>query len=145
MIICAELGFGALYLRTSHNTVETYTAFGTMYVNNGNPNLDQFQYISAGDMDAASKLVDTYLVIVKSVKVLSGVTEKLSANYPGINSTFIANTLSMAPVSETGVVSVRSTVTDPRLAADIVELLEEYYWEGSYYWSCFCSIEGYLM
>ena len=90
VIICAELGFGAMYLNTSHNTVDTYTAFGTMYVNNGNPNLDQYQYISSSDMDASTKLVDTYLVIVKSNKVLSGVTEKLSDSYSGITSGFIA-------------------------------------------------------
>ena len=125
VIICAEIGFGALYLRTSHNTVDTFTAFGTMYVNNGNPNLDQYQYISSGDMDATTKLVDTYLVIVKSNKVMDGVTEKLSANYPGITSSFISGTLSMAPVSETGVVSVRSTTFDPKLASDIVNAILE--------------------
>lgn len=125
VIICAELGFGAMYLKTSHNTVDTYTAFGTMYVNNGNPNLDQYQYISSGDIDATTKLVDTYLVIVKSDKVLSGVTEKLSDSYPGITSGFISGTLSMAPVSETGVVSVRSTTVDPKLAADIVNAVLE--------------------
>ena len=81
VIICAEIGFGALYLRTSHNTVDTFTAFGTMYVNNGNPNLDQYQYISSGDMDATTKLVDTYLVIVKSNKVMDVVAERLSKDY----------------------------------------------------------------
>ena len=41
IVLCAELGFGAMYIRTTRFMPDTYTASGTMYVNNGNPNMEQ--------------------------------------------------------------------------------------------------------
>ena len=38
VILCAAIGFGFLYWRTS-KTPNTYTASGTMFITNSNPNL----------------------------------------------------------------------------------------------------------
>lgn len=126
LIICAELGFGAMYFYTTRYLPDTYTASGTMYVNNGNPNLSEYQYTSSNDLNSAVQLINTYLVVVKSEKVMNAVVERLSTSYPNISSKQIAPTLSMASVSQTGVVKVSSRTKDPQMSADIVNAVMEY-------------------
>ena len=42
VIICAAIGFGFMYWRASKN-IDTYTASGTMFVTNSNPNLVNYE------------------------------------------------------------------------------------------------------
>ena len=70
LVLCAEIGFGVMYIRTTRFMPDTYTASGTMYVNNGNPNMEQYQYTNQSDLDSAVRLIDTYLIVVKSEKVM---------------------------------------------------------------------------
>ena len=119
LILCAVIGFGVRYWNTTHRMPTTYTASGTMYVYNSNPNLVNYQYASSMDLDSAVKLIDTYMIVVKSNKVMEVVTDRLAADYPGIMPGFIASSLHMSSVSETGVVSVSSTTSDPKLSMDI--------------------------
>ena len=119
LILCAAIGFGLRYWQTTHRMPTTYTASGTMYVYNSNPNLVNYQYATSIDLDSAVKLIDTYMIVVKSNKVMEVVTDRLAADYPGIMPGFIASSLHMSSVSETGVVSVSSTTADPKLSMDI--------------------------
>lgn len=119
LILCAAIGFGLRYWNTTHRMPITYTASGTMYVYNSNPNLVNYQYATSMDLDSAVKLIDTYMIVVKSNKVMDVVTDRLAADYPGIMPGFIASSLHMSSVSETGVVSVSSTTADPKLSTDI--------------------------
>ena len=119
-ILLAVIGAGVMFFRTSRGKVDTYTASGTMYVYNSNPNLVNYQYASSNDLTTAVELVNTYLVVVKSNKVMDVVADRLMVDYPGIMPEFIAETLSMGSVSETGVVRVSSTTVDPQMSADIV-------------------------
>ncbi len=102
LALCGAVGFGLMYWRTARNP-DTYTASGTMYTYNGNPNMVNYQYISQGDLNAAMQLLDTYMVVIRSDKVMNTVTERLARDYPGIDPSFISGTLSMGSVSETGV------------------------------------------
>ena len=120
VILFAGIGFAAMYYYTNHDAVDTYTASGTMYVYNVNPNLINYQYASSNDLSSAVQLIDTYLVVVKSNKVMSVVAERLSKDYEAIPPEYIASTLSMSSVADTGVVRVSSTTTEPQLAMDIV-------------------------
>ncbi len=119
-IILAVIGFVVLYGYTAYRTPNMYTASGTMYVYNANPNTLNYQYTSTNDLNSAVQLIDTYMIVVKSNKVMDVVAERLAKDYPGISPEFIASTLSMASVSETGVVRVGSVTGDPQLSADIV-------------------------
>ena len=125
IVLCTELGFAAMYIRTTRFMPDTYTASGTMYVNNGSPNIVNYQYTNTSDLDSAVKLIDTYLIVVKSEKVMKAVAEQLANDYPGIEAKYIAATLSMASVSKTGVASVRSTTNDPKMSRDIVNAVLE--------------------
>ncbi len=119
VILCMAIGAGFMYWRGSRNQVDTYTAFGTMYVNNSNPNLINYQYASSSDITSAVMLIDTYAVVVRSNRVMDRVAEQVSDKYPGIVPEFIASTVSMSPVGETGVVRVSCTTVSPQMSADL--------------------------
>ena len=70
VVICAIIGFAGMYWYTTKNHVDTYTASGTMYIYNGNPNVVNYQYTNISDLNSAVQLLDTYTVVVKSSKVL---------------------------------------------------------------------------
>ena len=119
VIICAGIGFGYMYWQNAYKAQDTYTATGTMYVYNGNPNLVNYGYTNTSDLTSALKLMDTYLVVVKSNKVLDVVMERLSPEYPQISVGYIAGTLSMGSVSDTSVLRISCTTDDPKKSADI--------------------------
>ena len=119
IILCAAIGFGGMYWYTQRNHVDTYTAAATMYVYNGNPNLVNYQYTNVNDLNSAVQLIDTYMVVIRSNKVMDVVVERLTPEYPGITADFISSTLSMGSISETGVVDVRCVTWDAQLSADI--------------------------
>ena len=119
ILLCAGIGFGWLFVKTAYYTKDTYTASATMYVINGNPNLVNYQYTNVNDLNSAVALLDTYMVVVRSNKVMDVVAERLQNNYPGISADFISDTLSMGSVSETGVLQINSSTTNAQLSADI--------------------------
>ena len=119
IIICAAIGFAGMYWYTAYYKTDTYTAYATVYVLNGNPNVVNYQYTNVSDLNSAVALLDTYTVVIKSTKVMSAVTERLVADYPGISPEFIASTLKMGSVSETGVLMIMSTTSDAKLSTDI--------------------------
>ena len=118
-VLCGIIGFCGMYGYTKYGKADTYSAYATMYVLNGNPNLVNYQYTNSNDLNSALQLLDTYMVVVRSNKVMNVVAERLSADYPGITPQYIAGTLSMGSVSDTGVLRVVCTTGDPNLSADI--------------------------
>ena len=119
IIICAVIGFSYMYWRTSGSGEDTYTASGTMYVYNGNPNMVNYGYTSANDLSSAIQLIDTYLVVVRSNKVLDVVVERLSPSYPNITAKYIANSIAMGSVAQTGVLRISCTTNNPQKSMDI--------------------------
>lgn len=119
IILCAVIGFTGLYCYTKYYQKDTYTAYATMYVLNGNPNLVNYQYANANDLNSAVQLLDTYMVVVRSSKVMNVVAERLMKDYPGIYADYISSTLSMGSVSDTGVMRINSTTPNAQLSADI--------------------------
>ena len=119
IILCAGIGFAGMYCYTEYYRQDTYTAYATMYVINGNPNLVNYQYANANDLMSAVQLLDTYMVVVRSNKVMDVVAERLNAQYPGISAGYISNTLSMGSVSNTGVMQILCTTLNAQLSADI--------------------------
>ncbi len=119
IILCGAVGFAGMYYYAVHFTTDTYSASGTLYVFNGNPNLVNYQYTNTTDLESAVQLLDTYMVVVKSKKVMDAVAERLNADYPGITTERISNTLSMGSISKTGVLQVISTTENAKLSADI--------------------------
>ncbi len=119
VIICAGIGFAGMYYYTNNYLPDTYTAYATMYVLNGNPNLVNYQYTNVNDLNSAVQLLDTYMVVVRSSKVMDAVKERLVSKYPGIETRFISSSLSMGSVAGTGVLRVNSVTGNAQLSADI--------------------------
>ena len=132
IILCAAVGFGYMYWRTS-KLPTTYTASGTMYIYNGNPNQVNYGYTNTTDLNSALQLMDTYMVVVRSNRVLDRVMlsevetptpngvviQTLQEKYPWMRPSYIAGTLSMGSVAQTGVLQVRCTTDEPQKSADI--------------------------
>ena len=133
VIICAAIGFCFMYWRASKK-IDTYTASGTMFVTNSNPNLVNYGYTSTSDISSAVQLVNIYSEVVKSETVMQRVLEYaiepagengnnddilLSQKYPGITTDFIRSVISMNSVHETPMVRVSCTTPDAELSADI--------------------------
>ncbi len=123
IILCAVIGFAGMYWYTAYYQKDTYTSSATVYVLNGNPNLVNYQYTNASDLDSAVQLMNTYMVLIKSDRVLSAVEERLRTyygytkeKYPGLSAGYIGSTLSMGAVSNTSLLEIRSTTSDPKLS-----------------------------
>ena len=119
LILCAGIGFAGMYCYTKYYQPDTYTASATMYVLNANPNLVNYQYANISDLNTAVQLLDTYMVVVRSSKVMTVVAERLQEKYPGISAGFISSTLSMGSVGETGVLRIISSTGNAQLSVDI--------------------------
>ena len=116
---CAELGFGAMFWYANHSSSDTFTASGTLYVTNGEVTGDRFHLSEKADFEAALALIDQYKVVLKSQQVMEKIVDYLDEKYPGINAKFILTSLKFSSVSESGLVSVKSTTDDPVLSTDI--------------------------
>ncbi len=133
VILCAAIGFGVMYYRAS-KAPDTYTASGTMFVTNSNPNLVNYGYTSISDISSAVQLVNIYSEVVKSEVVMQRVLEYaietreingveqdvlLSQKYPQISTGYIRGIISMNSVNSTPMVRVSCTTTDPQMSTDI--------------------------
>ena len=132
-ILCAAVGFGVMYYRAS-KAPDTFTASGTMFVTNSNPNLVNYGYTSTSDISSAVQLVNIYSEVVKSETVMQRVLEYeiapagengteqatlLSQKYPGLSTDYIRKVISMKSVNSTPMVQVSCTTLNPVLSADI--------------------------
>ena len=80
IILALIVGATAGYFYTDRYVSETYTATTTMYVYNS-PDRDETGEISGADLSVSQKLVNTFLVILKSNTVLEDVKEMTGLNY----------------------------------------------------------------
>ena len=132
-ILCAAIGFGFMYWRSS-KVPDTYTASGTMFVTNSNPNLVNYGYANTSDISSAVVLVNIYSEVVKSETVMQRVLEYriataeeagteqdllLGQKYSGLTTSYVRNAISMSSVNKTPMVQVDCTTSSPELAADI--------------------------
>lgn len=133
VIICAAIGFGYMYWRAS-KAPDTYTASGTMFVTNSNPNLVNYGYTSTSDISSAVQLVNIYSEVVKSETVMQRVLEYeiepagtdgseqavlLSQKFKGLTTGYIRSVISMHSINETPMVRVSCTTPNAELSADI--------------------------
>ncbi len=100
-----------------------YTSSVSFYVNNNNDNLvGSSGTISSSDLDASEKLVNTYIVVVKSNTFLSKVADKLGN---GLTASQIKKMMSCSAIEDTLAFQVSITNTNPELAAEIANTVAE--------------------
>lgn len=121
--LCAIIGGGAMAGYVITVTPDTYTASAMMYVYTNNPNQVNYQYTDQTTLNTATRLMETYMVVIKSNKVMDAVSAKLNYVY---TPQFIASSLRLGSVSGTEVMHLSATTTDPQLSMDICNAVAEF-------------------
>lgn len=123
IFLCAIIGGGVAGGYVAYFVPESYTAVATMYVYINNPNQVNYQYTSQSDLNAAARLMETYMVVIRSQKVMEAVAKQLDNKLsPG----YIASTIRVSSVSGTEVMALSVTADHPQLAMDICNAVAEF-------------------
>jgi len=100
-----------------------YTATTQLHVYNSNNNrLGTEGNISSSEIDASEKLVNTYLVVVKSHAFLEKVADKLDNK---VTASQIKGAIRCSQIEETFAFQVMVTTSDPQLSMDIANAIAD--------------------
>ena len=121
IIIVVIIGAGAAFGITYGFVKPQYTASTLLYVNNSNVSVGSASFsISTADLSAAQKLVDTYVVILKSRRVLNDVIEESGTDY-SYNELY--SRINAAAVNNTEIFSITITADSPQEAEKIANTI----------------------
>ncbi len=116
-ITCAALAFGYTLLMIT----PLYQSSALLYVNNSDISVGSTSFsISSSDLSAAQKLVDTYVVILKSRTSLNEVIREAELDYTYEE---LREKISAAAVNSTEVFEITVTDKDPELAEKIANTI----------------------
>ena len=116
-LICGGLAFSYTLVFIA----PLYQASALMYVNNSDISVGGTSFsISSSDLSAAQKLVDTYVVILKSRAALDEVKEQAQVDYSYEE---LKSMISAAAVNSTEVFEIRVTSKDPNEAEKIANTI----------------------
>lgn len=121
ILIVVILAAGAAFGITYGFIKPQYTASTLLYVNNSNVSVGSASFsISTADLSAAQKLVDTYVVILKSRRVLNDVIEESGTDYT-YNELY--SRINAAAVNNTEIFSITVTADSPQEAERIANTI----------------------
>ena len=98
-----------------------YRASVTIYVNNVRAG-NQVESISSSSLSSSKQLVQTYIKIISSDKVLTKVIEKAECEY---SVEYVRNLISATQVDETELFKVHISHRDPEMAAHLANAVAE--------------------
>lgn len=117
IILCAALAASISLVYTRNFITPTYKASATMYVNN---NSEATSAMTSSDLAVALQLVNTYVNIIQSDKVLERVIDATGLN---ISSAQIRQMLSAEVVGKTEMFRVSIVSPNPQMSMDIVNAI----------------------
>ena len=120
LLVC--LGGGVAYTYSSFIVQPKYVSSVTMYVYNQNP---QQQTMTAGDFTLSQKLVDTYMVILKSNHVLDKVSDQISEQNINYSANAIRNMISAEAVDDTEVFKISVSSHDKEHSKIIADTIAQ--------------------
>ena len=121
IILITIIGGGIAFGYTYTFIEPQYTASTLLYVNNSNISVGSASFsISSADISAAQKLVDTYVVILKSRRVLNEVIEESGTSY---NYDQLRGRISAGAVNSTEVFQVTVTTDSPQESERIANVI----------------------
>ena len=116
LLIAFVLG-GAAFAYSAFFVTPMYESEATMYVNNNDISIGSTSVsISSGELTARQKLVDTYIVILKSRTTLNKVKADVGLDYSYDK---LRKMISAAPVNNTEIFSIKVKSADPEEAMKI--------------------------
>lgn len=120
IVLCAVIGLSGAYIGTTYFMTKQYTASTSLFVRSDSDN--KTAQALATDLNISMRLVDTYMVILKSDSVLSEVANKLNLGYSAGD---IGKMIKTSPVEETEVINVSVTNPNPAHAQLIANTIAE--------------------
>ena len=117
IVLCALLGGGTALLYTANFVTPMYRAEVTMYVNNNSGNSDT---VSSSNLAVALQLVNTYVNIIQSNKVLDKVIQETGIV---LTAGQVRSMLTAESINDTEMFAVRVTSPSPQMSADIANAI----------------------
>ena len=121
ILLCGLIVAGGALLYTVKFITPLYQASVSVYVNNSSNN-QPVDYVTSSNLDASQKLVNTYINIAKSDRVLDLVAEKLNGDYTVKE---LREMLSAAQVDKTEIFRIYITSSSPGEAARVANVMAE--------------------
>ena len=121
ILLCGLVVAGGALLYTVKFITPLYQASVSVYVNNGSNN-QPVDYVTSSNLDASQKLVNTYINIAKSDRVLDLVAEKLNGDYTVKE---LREMFSAAQVDKTEIFRIYITSPSPEEAARVANVMAE--------------------
>lgn len=117
IVLCAVIIGAAAFGYTKYFVTPMYRASVTIYVNNNRLNVEgSTATLTTSDLSVAQRLVSTYVITLKSDRVLNKVAQELDVK---LSASQIRGMISAEAVDNTEVFNVTITNADPTLAAQI--------------------------
>ena len=111
-------------LATNVLTKDTYSSSCSMYVMNITKHADNnLSGISTSGLEASQRMVNEYIILLRSDNVLSAVAGRVNAQGFQIDAAAIRDMLDMTAVEETALLQVTATTSDPNLSKLICDEL----------------------
>lgn len=121
ILICLVLGAAITAGLTYQFVTPMYQARISIYVNNNKSNENK-EYLSSADISASQRLVNTYVRIAKSERVLEKISENLDGEY---SVSWLDNSISAAQLNDTELFCIYVLHEDPVEAARIANKAAE--------------------
>ena len=115
ILICLVLGAAIAFGITYQFVTPMYQARISIYVNNNKSGEDK-EYLSSADLSASQRLVNTYVSIAKSERVLEKISENLNGEY---SASWLNRAISASQLNDTEIFCIYVLHEDPAEAARI--------------------------
>lgn len=121
ILLAAVLMAGAAFAYTYYCVTDLYQAYTTIYVNNVKEG-EKVESVSTGNLSASTRLVSTYINIVKSDRVMDKVSSELKGDY---STAALKGMVSAQQVGATEIFAIYVTGPVPEESARIANVLAD--------------------
>ena len=128
LIIAVSVAMAVVFgVATGLLTEDTYSSRCSMYVMNIAKESDKsYTGISVTGLEASQRMVNEYIIILKSNSVLEEVANRVNSHGYNVTANEVRNSLSLTAVEETALLRIISTTHDPKLSKVICDELMNY-------------------
>lgn len=128
LIVAVAVAMAVVFgVATGLLTEDTYSSRCSMYVMNIAKDADNsYTGISVTGLEASQRMVNEYIIILKSNSVLEEVANRVNSHGYNVTANEVRNSLSLTAVEETALLRIISTTHDPKLSKVICDELMSY-------------------
>ena len=120
LFISTLLGATVLVLVSVFMMPKIYTSSISLYVNNSVSSSDN--NVNINDLNASTRLVDTYIVILTNEDILEQAAQRIGES---VTASDLKNAITMNSVNQTEVLQISAGTTDPELSAQICNTMAD--------------------